>query len=245
MERNRPDRCIAVVPVALVGPGEPQKRVRSVDRSLSFAAVLSLPGVEEICELRSHFGFMAFHGGNLERQTDHIAVQAARRSDASVYAVVQPPSLRHHYRSASVVPKDSAALAAFIDHCDVVISVHGYGRHGHWEDLLFGGRNRSLAEHTAAALGPALAAVEPNGYQLVTDLERIPKPLRGVHPSNPVNLPTQCGLQLELPPGVRGLTPQARQFASPFPPVAALIDGLASAASSWTGQRGPVVGTPS
>ena len=230
--------------MALVMPGEPKERVRSVDRSLSFSDVLSLSGVQEICELRSRFGFMAFHGGNLERQTDHIAVEAAQRSDASVYAVVQPPSLRHHYRSASVVPSDSEALAAFIDHCDVVISVHGYGRHGHWEDLLFGGQNRSLAKHTAAALGPALAAVEPNGYQLVTDLESIPKPLRGVHPSNPVNLPPRFGLQLELPPGVRGLTPQANRFASPLPPVVALIEGLACAARSWTGQGGPVVVSP-
>lgn len=244
MECYWPGCGSAVVPVALVGPGEPKDRVRSVDRSLSFSDVLSLPGVQEICELRSRFGFMAFHGGNLERQTDHIAVEAALRSDASVYAVVQPPSLRHHYRSASVVPSASAALAAFIDHCDIVISVHGYGRHGHWEDLLLGGQNRLLAEHTAALLGVALAAVEPNGYQLVTDLESIPKPLRGVHPSNPVNLPAQCGLQLELPPGVRGLTPHANQFPRPFAPVEALIGGLASAARSWTGQGGSVVVSP-
>ena len=29
------------------------------------------PGVEEVCELRSTFGLMAFHGGNLEQATDH------------------------------------------------------------------------------------------------------------------------------------------------------------------------------
>ncbi|MEY2407214.1 MAG: hypothetical protein QOG39_2130, partial [Acidimicrobiaceae bacterium] len=30
-----------------------------------FSELLAHPGVEEVCELRSPFGVMAFHGGNL------------------------------------------------------------------------------------------------------------------------------------------------------------------------------------
>lgn len=201
---------------------------------MSFAAVLAVPGVEEACELRSSFGFMAFHGGNLERQTDLIAQQAAELSGASLYAVVQPDDLRQHYPSASVDPAFSPALEKFLAHCDVVIAVHGYGRHGRWDDILLGGQNRTLAQATAGELRASLAMVEPAGYRVVTDLDQIPKPLRGLHRNNPVNLPRLQGVQVELPPGVRGLTPQSTPYPSPFPPVAALIEGLASTARSWS-----------
>ena len=42
-----------------------------------FADLLATPGVEEVCELRSRFGFMAYHGGALEEMTDVIASAAA------------------------------------------------------------------------------------------------------------------------------------------------------------------------
>ena len=42
--------------------------------------LLAQPGVEEVCELRSRFGVMALHGGNLERGTDVIAAAAAERA---------------------------------------------------------------------------------------------------------------------------------------------------------------------
>jgi len=35
--------------------------------------LLAHPLVEEVCELRGTFGFMAFHGGGLEEATDIIA----------------------------------------------------------------------------------------------------------------------------------------------------------------------------
>ena len=38
-----------------------------------FAELLRQPGVEEVLELRSSFGFLAFHGGSLEAETDTIA----------------------------------------------------------------------------------------------------------------------------------------------------------------------------
>ena len=202
---------------------------RAVDRSLTFPEVLQLPGVDEHMELGSRFGFMAFHGGNLERRTEWIAWEAAKKSRSSVYSVTQPWGTRQHYPSSSVDPGHSDSLATFLDHCDVVIAVHGFGRHGHWDDLLCGGQNRDLIAHTGRLLQNAL----PERYNVVTDLEEIPKPLRGVHPSNPVNRPRQQGMQLELPPGIRGLTPAAYKFASPFPHLAILIDALAEAALTF------------
>ena len=53
-----------------------------------FAELLATTGVHEVCELRSRIGFMAYHGGALEEQTDVIASQAAQRSGASYYGVL-------------------------------------------------------------------------------------------------------------------------------------------------------------
>jgi phage replication-related protein YjqB (UPF0714/DUF867 family) len=158
--------------------------------------------VEERCVLRSRVGLMAFHGGNLERGTDLIATAAAERAGASLYAVVQPPDLRWHVPSHEFRPDRSAALAAFVDHVEVAIAVHGYGRHGMWTTLLAGGRHRPLA----AALGAALRDRLGEGFTVISDLDAIPRELRGAHPRNPVNLPRHGGVQLELPPRVRRLT---------------------------------------
>ena len=164
--------------------------------------LLAHDGVEEHLQLRSRFGFMAFHGGNLERGTDRIALEAARRSGASVYAVVQPPDLRWHVPSLEFRPDRSARLARFVGHVDVAVAVHGYGRHDLWTTLLVGGRHRPLAATVSAALRWELG----DGFAVVDDLEAIPRELRGLHPRNPVNLPRQGGVQLELPPRVRAGT---------------------------------------
>lgn len=195
-----------------------------------FAQLLASPGVEEVLELRSTFGFLAFHGGSLERATDVVASEAARRSGASLYAVVQPPDLRWHVPSTCVGPQASASLARFLDHVEVAVAVHGFGRRGLWSSLLLGGRNRPLARHLATAL-----AAELPDHEVVAELDAIPKELRGVHPRNPVNLPPFEGVQLELPPRVRGLTPHWATWPGPgpCPPTAALIEGLAEAARSW------------
>jgi hypothetical protein len=55
-----------------------------------FDELLAHPGVEEIVELRSTFGFMAYHGGSLEEVTDVVATAAAEQAGASLYAVLQP-----------------------------------------------------------------------------------------------------------------------------------------------------------
>jgi phage replication-related protein YjqB (UPF0714/DUF867 family) len=195
-----------------------------------FADLLAEPGVHEIVELRSSVGLLAFHGGSLERMTDVVALDAAERAGASVYAVVQPPGLRWHVRSIDVTPDASDALRAFIDHVDVTIAVHGYGRDGMWTSLLLGGTNRELADHLADHLRPALP-----DYEIVHDLEVIPAELRGLHPRNPVNLPRQGGVQLELPPRVRGTTPHWAGWTGPGhpPPTEALVAAIAAAVQAW------------
>ena len=190
-----------------------------------FAELLAHEGVEEVCELRSPFGLMAFHGGNLEHGTDQVALAAASQAGASVYAVLQPPGLRWHVPSTAVRPAESEQLAAFIDHVDVAVAVHGYGAEGYWTTLLLGGRNRVLAAHIGAALRAELA---PHGYEVIDDLDAIPSRLRGVHRDNPVNLPPGGGVQLELPPRVRGTSPMSKPEYTE-----ALIEGLAVAASTW------------
>ncbi|MEY2404297.1 MAG: hypothetical protein QOD38_1848 [Acidimicrobiaceae bacterium] len=190
-----------------------------------FAELLAHEGVEEVCELRSPFGLMAFHGGNLEQGTDQIATAAAEAAGASLYAVLQPRGLRWHVPSTAIRPAESERLAAFIDHVDVAVAVHGYGAEGFWTTLLLGGRNRELATHVGAALRVELT---PHGYDVIDDLERVPSRLRGVHRDNPVNLPRGGGVQLELPPRVRGTSPMSKPEYTE-----ALIAGLAAAASTW------------
>jgi phage replication-related protein YjqB (UPF0714/DUF867 family) len=196
-----------------------------------FADLLKHPGVREEVELRSAFGFLAFHGGALERMTEVIARKAADRAGASLYALVQPPDLRWHIPSHLVTPDESEALAEFLQRVEVVVAVHGYGRAGRWTQLLLGGSNRRLAAHMQSYLAAALP-----DYQVVADLDAIPAELRGLHPANPVNLPPAGGVQLELPPRVRGLTPHWRAWPGPglVPPAEALVAALAAAATSWT-----------
>lgn len=181
-------------------------------------------------ELRSTFGFLAFHGGALERMTDRIAAEAALRADASLYAVVQPPGLREHLPSIEVTPDASPRLGAFLDHVDVAVAIHGYGRDGLWSTLLLGGRNRALAGHVGGHLAGAL-----DEHVVCTDLDAMPDGLRGVHPDNPVNRCRSEGVQLELPPGVRGLTPRWAGWEGPAlpPPAEAVVAALAEAARTW------------
>lgn len=198
---------------------------------MTFRGLLDHPGVEERCEIGSRFGFMAFHGGSLEERTEEIALAAAERSGSSLYAVVQPPDLRWHIPSTSIRPAESAALRRFLDHVDAIVAVHGFGRDGYWTSLLLGGRGRDLAAHVATTLRPALPE-----YRVIDDLGEIPAGLRGVHPDNPVNLGKGEGVQLELPPRVRGMGPfwKDHPAGAAVPHTEALIGALASAAQSFT-----------
>jgi phage replication-related protein YjqB (UPF0714/DUF867 family) len=195
-----------------------------------FADLLAHPGVDEIVSLRSRFGFMAFHGGSLEKGTDDVAMTAAEAAGASIYAVVQPPDFQWHIPSNEVDPGSSPALATFLDHVDVAVAVHGYGRPGLFTTILLGGTNRELAARLAEDVGEVLPE-----YSLVDDIEAIPRELRGLHPDNPVNLARGGGVQIELPPRVRGLGPfwegaGHRSSGERSPHTLALIEGLARTA---------------
>ncbi|OCB20011.1 replication protein [Mycobacterium malmoense] len=194
----------------------------------SLSSLLSEPGVAEASRLRSRFGFLAIHGGGLEEMTDVIAERAADAAGASVYVLRHPDRYPHHLPSALFDPAESARLAEFLDHVNVAVSLHGYGRIGRSTQLLAGGRNRALAAHLARHINLA-------GYQVITDLADIPPELRGLHPGNPVNRARDGGAQLELSPRVRGIGPR-----SPLPgddglsPVTgALVRALAEAARCW------------
>ncbi|SRX93825.1 hypothetical protein MSP7336_02069 [Mycobacterium shimoidei] len=194
----------------------------------SLSELLADGGVLEASRLRSRFGFLAIHGGGLEEMTDVIAERAADAADASVYLVRHPDRYPHHLWSARFCPEESARLAEFLDHVDVTVSLHGYGRIGRGTQLLAGGRNRALAAHVAEHL-------DLPGYQVVTDLDQIPVELRGLHPNNPVNRTRSGGTQLELPTRVRGISPRSPLPGDDgLPPVtSALVQGLVAAARSW------------
>jgi phage replication-related protein YjqB (UPF0714/DUF867 family) len=194
----------------------------------SLSELLSQPGMLETSALRSRFGFMAIHGGGLEQMTDVIAERAAEAAGASLYVLRHPDRYPHHLPSARFDPAQSPRLAEFLDHVDVAVSLHGYGRIGRSTQLLAGGRNRALADHLANH-------IQLSGYQVVTELDDIPLELRGLHPDNPVNRVRDGGTQLELSVRVRGLSPR-----SPLPGsdglssvTSALVQGLAAAARSW------------
>ena len=194
-----------------------------------FAVALERPGTTEHCELRSRFGFLAFHGGALEVATDIVAADAAALAGASYYGIVHPGD-QPHFPSTEVGPEHSAVLAAFLDHVEVVVAIHGFGRAGFFTSLLLGGRNRPLADHIAVHLRRALPV-----YDAITDLQRIPRELRGLHERNPVNLPPCAGVQIELPPRVRGATPLWWDWEGPGPSphTTRLIQALATAATTW------------
>lgn len=205
--------------------------------SNDFVELLAAPGVREDCELRpgavGALGFMAFHGGNLEEMTDIIASAAAARSGASYYGVVQPRGMEWHIPSHHVRREHSPQLDAFLSHVHTVITIHGYGRRHLFTSLLVGGRNRALAAHVGVHLRRHLPA-----YRIVTELDDIPKELRGQHQDNPVNVPANGGVQIELPPRVRGSSPLWWDWEGPglTPHTDALVTGLAVAAHTWADQ---------
>ena len=96
-----------------------------------------------------------------------------------------------------------------------------------------GGRNRRLALHLAEHLERGL----PSGYDVVCDLERMPRELRGQHRRNPVNRPRLAGVQIELPPSVRWNHDEANwsDFAGTgrAPQIDRLIDALVEGVTAW------------
>lgn len=207
----------------------PQSRPYEQPRSLT--DLLGLEGVREEVSLApgSRVGFLALHGGHLEAMTGAIALAAAGLAGASAYVVHHPRGLDRHLPSVRYQRDESAALHEFLGHVDVVVSVHGYGRVGWWTRLLVGGANRTLAAALAAELAPRLP-----DYELVTDLDVLPAGLRGLSPANPVNATPGGGVQLELPPRVRGASPLSPPADADgwSPPTRALVDGLVAFAGA-------------
>jgi len=188
---------------------------------MDLADLLTMPGIREECILRSKVGFMALHGGSQDRGTDQIARRAADQAGASYYAIVQPSGLRVHLTSRLHEPDHSAHLRAFLEHVDVAISVHGFGRESFalWLDpqrglsiepygpavrgkqtgplrgVIVGGLNAQLVDAARELFRGRFAA-----YHVADERIRL-----GFHPDNPVNLPSAHGVQVELPPGLRGI----------------------------------------
>ncbi|MFN0141985.1 MAG: poly-gamma-glutamate hydrolase family protein [Mycobacterium sp.] len=196
----------------------------------TLSELLADPGVTETSTLRSRFGFMAIHGGGLEQMTDVIAERAAELCGASVYLLRHPCDYPHHLPSVRYLPQQSSTLAEFLDHIDVVVSLHGYGRVDRSTQILAGGQNRELA-------GLLARCIAVPGYQVVTDLDAMPTELRGLHPDNPVNRVRGGGAQLELSSRVRGTSPRSQLPGEDglTPATSALVAGLVTAARSWRG----------
>lgn len=157
--------------------------------------LLATDGVTEISRLDGAVGFMALHGG-LETATYAIADRASADSGASLYTVRQPWSMYWHVPSVQFDPKHSTALTDFLNHVDLVFSVHGFGRPGMESSVLCGGGNRPLAGRVADALRRA-------GFDAIDDIDRIPERLRGLSGRNPVNLSAAGGVQVEVGHGLR------------------------------------------
>lgn len=197
-----------------------------------FAELLDSPGVHEECELRSGFGFMAYHGGTLEKATAEIARDAAGMAGASLYTVVQTGADPVHVPSTEIDPDASAALSAFLRHVEVVVTVHGYGRDDLLDTVLVGGLNARLGRHLVDHMAPRLP-----GYEFRVDPGHIPDGLGGRHPANPVNLPRGGGAQLELPPTLRWNHRERgwsdHDGVGRAPQVVGLVAALSDAALGW------------
>ncbi len=191
----------------------------------TFEEFLAHPDVTERVELAGRVGVMAFHAG-LEEGTGPIATEVAAGSGASLYVAEQPEDLQWHVSSHRVVAEASSRLASFLGHVETVVAVHGYGRPHLMRSILLGGQDRSVAEVLAVPLIKRL-----HGYEVLHRLEDIPRVLRGLHETNPVNVTAGGGVQLELPPRLRMRLPEWARHLAPQQAAqrALLVDGLVDA----------------
>ncbi len=83
--------------------------------------------MEEDLELPVAFGFLAFHGGNLEVGTDAGGSRRPRRPPGRRSTrCASPTGLRWHVPSIEFDPDESPpALRAFLDHVEVAVALHG------------------------------------------------------------------------------------------------------------------------
>lgn len=158
--------------------------------------LLAHPLVSEEMRLGGPIGVMAIHGG-IEAETAEMARELADLTGASLYLVEQPEELSWHLPSTAYDPVHSDRLAGFLGNVRTVLSLHGFGRVHLPRSVLVGGCNDPLRSNVASALRSVTE------LRIVDDLEQIPKPLRGRHPANPVNLPPEAGVQIELSASAR------------------------------------------
>jgi phage replication-related protein YjqB (UPF0714/DUF867 family) len=225
---------------------------------MDLAELLTMPGITEECVLRSNVGFMALHGGSQDRGTEQIARRAAEQVGASYYAIVHPSGLRVHLTSRLHNPDHSTHLRAFLDHVDVAISVHGFGRDGFavWLDhdrglviepygpailgkqtgplrgIIVGGLHAQLLDAARELLHERF-----NGYHVAPERVRL-----GFHPDNPVNLPSAHGVQIELPPGLRGIGDFGETL---VPQQEGIVDEVVAALSELAMRAADLLRTPS
>jgi phage replication-related protein YjqB (UPF0714/DUF867 family) len=225
---------------------------------MDLTELLAIPGMREECILRSTVGFMSLHGGSQDRGTEQIARRAAELAGASFYGILHPSGLRVHLTSRLHNPDHSAHLRAFLRRVDIAISVHGFGRDGFslWIDpgrgliiepygpalrgrqagplrgIIVGGLNVPLLDAARRLFQGRFA-----GYHVADERVRL-----GFHPDNPVNLPSAHGVQVELPPGLRGigdfgetLVPRTDDIVDD---VVAVVVELASLASGLLSRKG-------
>ena len=149
-------------------------------------------------------GFMAYHGGSLEEMTDVIARAAAERSGASYYGVLQPPTQRRTSRRTRFARRVAHARR-LPRHVEVVITIHGYGRTASGPRCCSAGRTAP-----SPTTSPATCAASARLHDRDRPRRACPKELRGLHATNPVNLPPQQGVQIELPPRSAAPAPSGR-----------------------------------
>ena len=138
-----------------------------------FAELLATPGVQEVCVLRSsRIGFMAYHGGSLEEQTDVIASLAAR---AQRRQLLRRAATRGRASAHPVAHRSVASPSPQLE------GVHRSRRHRDHDPRLRSPRPLHLAAARRAATAslpstsPAHLRPRLPEYEIVTDLDRIPQ----------------------------------------------------------------------
>ena len=96
---------------------------------MDLAELLGMPGIREECILRSNVGFMALLGGSQARGTEQIAGRAAEEAGASSTPSSSLPGCGSTYLTVAR-SRPLAESRAFLEHVNVAISVHGFGRDG-------------------------------------------------------------------------------------------------------------------
>jgi phage replication-related protein YjqB (UPF0714/DUF867 family) len=160
---------------------------------------------DELLHVAGPVGLLALHGGGIEPGTDAIARFVAHETGASLYVYagrLSRGNLRLHrpsHRTSEIRP----LLQGFLDHVRVAISIHGHGRS--LRCVYLGGLNEALIQRLADTARAAL----PH-YEWVAEPSAIPPELRGRHHQNMVNLPSDKGVQVELPSSLRRIRAGAK-----------------------------------